>query len=108
MDATGENVKNPNFLTRFCLSSSLECSGDPSTLHHSLIDVAWLSENHCMCDPSPSPLHDDGAHAVLVALGEEMLVGDSLGPEYLQDSSKVLGAEGGQFVEVAFRYPPAF
>ena len=79
-----------------------------STLHHSIIDVAWLSGNHRMSDPSPSPLHDDGAHAVLVAAGEEMLVGDSLGSEYLQDSSKVLGAEGGQFVKVAFSYPPAF
>ena len=29
-------------------------------------DVAWLSSHH-MPDPSPSPSHDDGAHAVLVA-----------------------------------------
>ena len=61
-----------------------------------------------MSDPSPSPSHDDGAHAVLVAAGEKMLVGDGLGPEYSQDSSKVLGVEGGQFVEVAFSHPPAF
>ena len=53
-------------------------------------------------DPSPSPSHHDGAHTVLVAAGEKLLVGDDLGPEYSQDSSKVLGVEGGQFVEVAF------
>ena len=69
--------------------------------------VAWFSSHH-MSDPSPSPTHDDGAHAVLVAAGEKMLVGDGLGPEYSQDSSKVLGVEGGQFVEVAFSHPPAF
>ena len=44
-------------------------------------DVAWRSPRH-MSDPSPSPSHDDGAHAVLVAVGEKMLVGDGLGPEY--------------------------
>ena len=43
-------------------------------------DVAWLSSHH-MSNPSPSSSHDDGAHAVLVAVGE-MLVGDGLGPEY--------------------------
>ena len=37
-----------------------------------------------------------------------MLVGDSLGPEYLQSSSKVLSVEGGQCVKVAFRHPLAF
>ena len=58
-----------------------------------------------MSNPSPSLLHDDGAHAVLVAVGE-MLVGDGLGPDYSQDSSKVLGVEGGQFVKVAFSHPP--
>ena len=61
-----------------------------------------------MSDPSPSPLHDDGAHAVLVAAGEKKLVGDGLGPEYSQDPSKVLGVEGGQFVKVAFSHPPTF
>ena len=70
-------------------------------------DVAWLSSHH-MSDPSPSPLHDDGAHAVLVAAGEKKLVGDGLGPEYSQDPSKVLGVEGGQFVKVSFSHPPAF
>ena len=44
-------------------------------------DVAWLSSHH-MPDPSPSPSHDDGTHAVLVAAGEKMLVGDGRGPEY--------------------------
>jgi len=29
---------------------------------------------------------------------------DGLGPEYSQDSSKVLGVEGGQFVGVTFRH----
>ena len=59
-------------------------------------------------DPSPSPSHDDGAHAILVAVGEKMLVGDGLGPKYSQDSSKALGVESGQLVEVAFSHPPAF
>ena len=61
-------------------------------------DVSWLSSHH-VSNPSPLPLHDDGAHAILVAAGEKMLVGDDLGPEYSQDSSKVLGVEGGQFVK---------
>ena len=52
-------------------------------------DVACLFSHH-MSDPSPWPLHDDGAHAVLVAAGKKVLVGDGFGPEYLQDSSKVL------------------
>ena len=43
-------------------------------------DVAWLSSHHI--DPSPSPSPDDGAHAVLVGVGEKMLVGDGLRPEY--------------------------
>jgi len=33
---------------------------------------------------------------------------DGLGPEYLPDSSRALGVEGGQLVEVAFGHPPAF
>ena len=41
-------------------------------------------------------------------LDVKMLVGDGLGPEYSQHSSKVLGVEGGQFVEVAFSHPPVF
>ena len=60
-----------------------------------------------MSDPSASPLQYDGAYAVLVAAGE-MLVGDGLGPGYSQDSSTVLGVEGGQFIEVAFSYRLAF
>jgi len=59
-----------------------------------------------MSDPSPS--HDDGAHAALVAVGENMLGGDGLEPEYSQDSSTALGVEGRQLVEVAFSHPPAF
>ena len=70
-------------------------------------DVARLSSHH-MSNPSPSPSHDDGAHAVLVTVGAKMLVGDDLGPEYSQDSSNALGVEGGQLVEVAFSHPPAF
>jgi len=61
-----------------------------------------------MFNQSPSPSHDDGAHAVLAAEGEKMLVEDGLGPEYSQDSSKTPGVEGGQLVEVAFSHPPAF
>ena len=41
-------------------------------------DVTWLSSHH-MPNPSPSPSHS--AHAVLVAAGKKMLVGDGLGPE---------------------------
>ena len=59
-------------------------------------------------NPSPLPSHHDGAHAILVAVGERMLVGDGLGQEYWQYSFKVLGVEGGQFVKVAFSHPPAF
>ena len=44
-------------------------------------DVAWLSYH--MSDPSPSPLHDDGAHAVLIAVGKKMVIGDGLCPESL-------------------------
>ena len=29
---------------------------------------------------TPSPSHDDGSHAILVAAGEKMLVGDGLRP----------------------------
>ena len=50
-----------------------------------------------MSDPSPSPSHDDGSHAVLV--------GDGLGQECSLDSSKVLVVESGQFVVVAFNHP---
>lgn len=35
----------------------------------------------------PSFLHDHGAHAVLVVVGEKLLVGDGLMPDYSQDSS---------------------
>ena len=70
-------------------------------------DVAWFSSHH-MSDPSPSPSHDDGVHAVLVAAGEKMLLEDGLRPEYSQHSSKILGVESGQYVEVAFSHPPAF
>lgn len=52
-------------------------------------DVALLSSHH-MSESSPLPSHDDGAYAVLVAAGENMLVRDGLGPEYFQ----VLGVEG--------------
>ena len=43
-----------------------------------------------MSDPSPSPSHDDGAHAIVIAAGKKILVEDGLRAEYLQDSSKVL------------------
>ena len=59
-------------------------------------EVVRLSA-HDISDPSPSPLHDDGTHdAVLVAVGENVLVRDGLRPEYSQDSSEVLGVKGGQ------------
>ena len=44
-------------------------------------DIIWLSSHH-VSDPSPSPLHDDGFHAALVAVGEKILIGDGLGSEY--------------------------
>ena len=68
-------------------------------------DVVLLPP-HNMSDPSPSPLHDDGPHAVLVASCEKFLVGDGLRPEDAEDSSEVLGVEGEQFVEIALRHPP--
>ena len=61
-----------------------------------------------MSHSSPSPSHNDGVHAVLVAVGENMLVGDVFGLKYSLDSSKVLGVEGGQFVKFAFSHPPVF
>lgn len=59
-------------------------------------------------DPSPSPSDDDGAHAVLDAAGEKMLVGNGLWPEYSQDSPNVLGMVNRQFFQVAVTHPPAF
>ena len=54
-------------------------------------------------------MHDDGVHAVLVAVGEKMLARDGLGPKYSQDSSEFLGVEGRQFsFEIAFSHPLAF
>ena len=44
-------------------------------------DVARLS-SHNMSDPSPARSHHVGAHTVLVAAGEKMLVGDGLRPDY--------------------------
>ena len=43
-------------------------------------DVVLFSA-HNMPDPSPASLQKDRPHAVLVAPGEELLVGDSLRPE---------------------------
>ena len=74
---------------RFRFSSGVPVEG-------SVGDVSWLSSHH-MSDQSPSPSHNDGTHAALAA-ASEMLVEDGLGPEHFQDSSKVLGVEGGQFV----------
>ena len=67
-------------------------------------DAPWLSSQH-MSNPSPSPSHDGGFHAVLDAEGEKIFVGDGLGSEYSQDSSKVLRW---QFVQVAFTHSPTF
>ena len=61
-----------------------------------------------MSDPSSWPSHDDGAHAVLAAVGEKMLAGDGFEPEYWQDSCKVPGVEGGQVDNVASSHPAAF
>ena len=53
-----------------------DCSGD----------AAWLPSHHMSdpSDPSRSPARDDGAHAILVAVGEKMLVGYGLRPENSQ------------------------
>ena len=75
-----------------------------------------MTFKHCAwatCDyksgPSPLPSHDDGNHTALVAAGEKTLVGDGLGPEYSQNSSKILGAvEVGKSVKVSFSHSPAF
>ena len=56
--------------------------------------------SHYVSDPSPSPLHNDCVHAVLVVTGEKILVGDGLGPEH------AFGVEGEQFIEVTFSHPP--
>ncbi|XP_077864538.1 protein DDI1 homolog 2-like, partial [Saccoglossus kowalevskii] len=58
--------------------------------------------------PSTSPSQDDGFHTVLVAVSEQLLVIDYFRPKYPQDSTEVLGEEGGQFVEVPLLHPPAF
>ena len=47
----------------------------------------------CPIHPHRLCISDDGAHAVMVAAGEKMLVGDDLWAEYLQDSSNVLGMD---------------
>ena len=65
----------------------------------SACDAALLSAGD-MSDPSPSPSHDDGLHALLVAAGQKLLVGDSLRLENTQDPSEVLCMEGGQLVQV--------
>ena len=90
------------------LQFDARCSWSPrfplplwSPLKGCMGDVTWLSSQH-KSDTSPLPLRDDGTHAVFVAEGEKMLVRDGLEQEYLLDSSKVLGVEGGQFVLVAF------
>ena len=70
-------------------------------------DVAWLSSYH-KSGPSSWPTHDDGPQAVLITADEKIFIGDGLRPEHWQDSSKGLGVEGGQFVEVAFSHPSAF
>ena len=72
-------------ITTFLLPSFKTSLAVSLNKHHCVGDVAWLS-SHYMSNPSSSPLHDDGAHAVLVAVAEKMLVGDGLRPEYLQDS----------------------
>ena len=46
-----------------------------------MVDVSGLLSHH-MADPFPSPSDDDRVHALLVAAGEKLLVGDSLRPEY--------------------------
>ena len=44
-------------------------------------DVSGLLSHH-MADPFPSPSHDDGVNALLVAAGEKLSVEDGLRPEY--------------------------
>lgn len=61
-------------------------------------NVARLSSHH-MSDPSPSPSYDNGTHAVLLAAGEKMFVGDGLGQNVSRILLRFLGVEGGQFVQ---------
>ena len=63
------------------------CAGDA---------VRFLSQH--MANPSPSPPHDDGVRALLFAAGKKISVRDGLRLEYPQDTSEVLGVEGGKFV----------
>ena len=59
----------PGVLGSFLFPLSLKCP-----VKHCVEDVA-LTYSHHMFDPFPSPSHDDGAYAVLVAVGVKMLVG---------------------------------
>ena len=43
-------------------------------------DVVLFSP-HDVPNPSLSPSHDDGLHAVLIAAGDQLLVGDSFRPK---------------------------
>ena len=63
LESTTDVKINEIILVKLTANPSLACAGD----------VAWLSSHH-MSDPSPSSSHDDGAHAVLVAAGEKMLI----------------------------------
>ena len=79
----------------------------PSGVHKgSARDVVCLSSRH-KSDLSSSPSPDDVAHAVLVAAGERNFFADGLGPEYSQDSCKVLGVEGKQFFSVILQHSEA-
>ena len=55
-------------------------------------DVILLSP-HDVLNPSPSPSHNDGLHAVLIAAGRWLLVGDGVKSKDLQDSLEALYVE---------------
>ena len=63
---------------------------------------------HDMPNPSPSPLHDDSPHAVLIAASKKLLIGDGIWPKDAQYSSEVLCVEGGQFLVITLSHPPTF
>ena len=52
-------------------------------------DVVRLS-SHDISNPSPFTSHDDGAHAVLVAAGKKVLVGDGLGQNFCRRLYRIL------------------
>ena len=132
MPVMAAGMEGSNKSTLYCLSvlgQKLNSPPDvmeglePSTVWHQVFlghphfrfpsGVQWRAEREmlpgslltCPIHPHRLCISDDGAHAIMVAAGEKMLVGDDLWAEYSQDSSNVLGMESGQFAWVSFNHP---